>query len=299
MSWNPRRFVQAAGQVLLGADAKRMLTGDQTAEIHRVWVWVTDEASARIVSAVKNDIIIDNEGTFPPKDGVVIGLQSPMKLSCGDASVFVITDVWTQKMLLEHAMEEIGFTSVGQHPNVRVGEYPNCVYIYTRDMHRLGNIPIVAYNHGWTPDSFGPDRRLAEELAAAKKIHIFSDEESRAVCSALHATCTLLDNQTEIEATATVTYVEQVSLKKRDKRSGKRNTSDVTVIDVIRRAYAAHQPGAGVPIEHDHRWTVRGHWRMQPFGPSRVQRRRIWIDEHEAGPPDKPLIRRTRVYRLR
>lgn len=38
------------------------------------------------------------------------------------------------------------------------------------------------------------------------------------------------------------------------------------------------------------RWIVSGHYRSQPVGPGRAQRRRIWIAPYIAGPEDKPLV---------
>ena len=39
----------------------------------------------------------------------------------------------------------------------------------------------------------------------------------------------------------------------------------------------------------DHRFIVSGHWRDQPYGPGRSQRRRQWIAPYIKGPKDKPL----------
>lgn len=39
----------------------------------------------------------------------------------------------------------------------------------------------------------------------------------------------------------------------------------------------------------DHRFIVSGHWREQPYGPGRSQRRRQWIAPYIKGPKDKPL----------
>jgi hypothetical protein len=44
------------------------------------------------------------------------------------------------------------------------------------------------------------------------------------------------------------------------------------------------------------RWVVRGHWRNQPFGPGRTERKHIWIQPHWAGPEHMPP--RVKDYRL-
>lgn len=61
--------------------------------------------------------------------------------------------------------------------------------------------------------------------------------------------------------------------------------------------------GDGVPSgqarEYHHRWNVRGHWRWQPYGPSRSQRRRVWIETHTKGPEELPLIGEEVVHVVR
>lgn len=68
---------------------------------------------------------------------------------------------------------------------------------------------------------------------------------------------------------------------------------DVRQIDVDDGCQPSDAPSK--VIEHDHRWVVRGHPRMQAYGPGRRLRRRIWIEEHEAGPPGKPLVVKPKV----
>jgi hypothetical protein len=43
-------------------------------------------------------------------------------------------------------------------------------------------------------------------------------------------------------------------------------------------------------------WIVRGHWRNQPHGPGRTERKRMWIQPYWKGPEDAPrLLRQHRV----
>lgn len=46
-----------------------------------------------------------------------------------------------------------------------------------------------------------------------------------------------------------------------------------------------------------HRFIVRGHWRKQPFGPGRNQRKMIYISPFLKGPADAPFMERETVYR--
>lgn len=47
------------------------------------------------------------------------------------------------------------------------------------------------------------------------------------------------------------------------------------------------------------RWSVRGHWRQQPYGPGRALRKRIWIAEHTAGAADGAALEGPVVYEFR
>lgn len=72
---------------------------------------------------------------------------------------------------------------------------------------------------------------------------------------------------------------------------------DVRVI-ALRNIPRAHVDG---PEDREwlHRWIVRGHWRRQPCGPGRQERRPIWIEPHIKGPEDAPLLGGEKVYAWR
>jgi len=50
-------------------------------------------------------------------------------------------------------------------------------------------------------------------------------------------------------------------------------------------------------VAWSHRWMVRGHWRLQPYGAERKLRRLKWIDPYVKGPEDKPLDTRSTIWR--
>ncbi|MFE6868292.1 hypothetical protein ACFVFS_17220 [Kitasatospora sp. NPDC057692] len=72
----------------------------------------------------------------------------------------------------------------------------------------------------------------------------------------------------------------------------------VTLID-LRRAYVPDQRSeSGTDVaghRYRHRWVVQGHWRDQPYGPERAQRRKQWIPAHLKGPDGAPLLKTERV----
>jgi hypothetical protein len=72
------------------------------------------------------------------------------------------------------------------------------------------------------------------------------------------------------------------------------STREVPGVHVVRayrpRAHYGTVPdGEHARTEPGYRWKVRGHWRLQPCGPRGTQRRKIWVEEHVSGPPDKPV----------
>ena len=52
--------------------------------------------------------------------------------------------------------------------------------------------------------------------------------------------------------------------------------------------------GEGRP-QWSHRWVVRGFYRMQPYGPQRSLRKRIWVPPYVKGPSGLPLIDKPQV----
>jgi hypothetical protein len=85
---------------------------------------------------------------------------------------------------------------------------------------------------------------------------------------------------------------------RRAKRKG--YSPDVKVLTL--RGPRTDQPteGAGNTTSKDwqHQWIVSPHWRWQPYGPGRAQRRLTLIPAYKKGPDDKPLLGAERVWRV-
>lgn len=74
----------------------------------------------------------------------------------------------------------------------------------------------------------------------------------------------------------------------------------VVLIDLLRPpGHTGEQLSIARRKEFDHRWWVRGHWRLQPYGQGRQLRKVIYIEPHTAGPDDKPLSEQPRVNVIR
>ena len=71
---------------------------------------------------------------------------------------------------------------------------------------------------------------------------------------------------------------------------------DVTVIELRRRTTKDDEAGHS-GRQYSHQWIVQGFWRNQWY-PSLKKHRRKYIVEHVAGPKDKPLITKGRVWNL-
>jgi hypothetical protein len=89
------------------------------------------------------------------------------------------------------------------------------------------------------------------------------------------------------------------SIRKAYQRAG-RATPDVRLVRIRGRARTAeprreHQAGEQSGRQYEYRWWVSGHWRNQPYGPGRAQRRLIYIDPQIRGPEDKPIKANTTV----
>lgn len=73
---------------------------------------------------------------------------------------------------------------------------------------------------------------------------------------------------------------------------------EVNVIELRRLAHKPTEPGDsdGLGREYRHRWIVRGHWRQQPHGPGRSQRRTTWVPSYVKGPEDAPFLPSESVF---
>lgn len=84
--------------------------------------------------------------------------------------------------------------------------------------------------------------------------------------------------------------------RRRMERAGlPREASQVQVVTLRRLHHSAPAEGEPQGREYSHRWLVQGHWRWQPCGPGRTQRRLTFVRPHVKGPDDKPLVVRERV----
>ncbi len=119
-------------------------------------------------------------------------------------------------------------------------------------------------------------------------------DASRTVITALAA-------MWEMSTQPTLVDRQRVDVDRQVRRSygrAGRGDPEVTLVD-LRRAYRplggeVRDEAAG-GRQYRHRWVVSGHWRDQPYGPGREQRRRTWIASYVKGPGGAPMLARERV----
>lgn len=262
--WNARQFARESCGNYSGNEPDRML------------VWVTADALERVNSAlIHGTLDMDSAPPLPTDVDVVVGFETPLPL--------------VHRVL----------------PNGDLGVSAPNVVIYGVDEGNPKRAALLVAR-GFDADAsatclLAPGIRplahsigLAREHTQHTQLPAAFGDGLEHVAQVLRAVWALRHEPVEREVSAT-------TLSQCPIRTGKgRRARDesVSVIDV-RRSTTTRSTPSGRVIERDHRWERIGHWRRQPFGKGRTQRRRIWIDPVVCGPPDKPLLTRPKVAMLR
>jgi hypothetical protein len=98
------------------------------------------------------------------------------------------------------------------------------------------------------------------------------------------------------------TWVEHASRATRRRRARIDPTPppgwDEVHVTALRRRDRQLASAETTGVNYSHQWVVEGHWRWQPCGPGRSERRLIWIAPHIKGPDGAPLIDIDHVAKL-
>lgn len=90
---------------------------------------------------------------------------------------------------------------------------------------------------------------------------------------------------------------ERVRPARASQRRLLRENAPASAVRVISlRSISGETGNAASQREWAHQWVVRGHWRMQPCGSGRKERRPTWIAPHLKGPDGAPLLGGEKVY---
>lgn len=231
--------------------------------------WASEEMSALAVSAGQTlpEVAVDER---PAPAGLLVcdggigqltyrGLEIPVDaLSWGPAPAGLLTVWWTARSRLDQALQPHG---------VRVD--PTVVP------------PLVPVGGHALPGAPQP----AEQV----------DPQVRTVVLSLAAAWALMRQPTLVEQRTTTATT---AIRRAYQRAG-RPAPEVTLV-TLRRAYlpradADRDESTEAGRRFRHRWVVRGHWRHQPYGPKRGQRRLTWIPAYIKGPAGAPLLATEKV----
>jgi hypothetical protein len=149
-----------------------------------------------------------------------------------------------------------------------VGEHP------CRPIFWIGEDPLDIVSGWWVP---GVVTKSTHERAISESTRL-----TVSILSALGHRLTRLD---EVAAT-----------RPERRRIGRAMSGPFRVLQLANRASGRSDEAPG-KVDWQKRWFVHGHWRMQPCGPNRSQRRPIWIDTFIKGPEDKPLDDRPTLWK--
>lgn len=295
MSWNARRFAIAAHN-------SRHARGQQA-------LWLTAEAIDRIGSAHKHQTLDFSDVPPFPEAGIVVGFGYPYETeSGGEVRMLSLTNTTTAQFSLSGGQTHTALCSpsptiteavdseawgavVGLHSGASY--YAMDTRAEVLDVH----VELVAEWAGMGAVSLGDDMSAVSRRIGMVDTHLpasLTPTERAVLRYFAHAAWTSLHEPVEREVSAT-------TLSQSPIRTGKgRRARDVSVSVIdVRRSSTTRSTPSGRVIERDHRWERIGHWRMQPFGKGRTERRRIWIDPVVCGPVDKPLLVRPKVSVLR
>lgn len=300
MSWNPRRFAAAVNFPGVAMEPEPLL------------IWLTADAVDRITDALDNGVLAHTTEPTPVGRPITVGLAQPVSTTLGGVSILVRRCGNPWRMLARAAGvptalhspvprgEDLAETLRANMSTESLSDYL-AISAFTRGGVGLGEAALFDTGGKGEPvfPQAPPETKRYNALPGFGTMSpalpdAFWGADAAALGELVRAAWTLFNEPEEAEVTATTVAAQRVQTGK--SRRNRHRELDVSVIDIRRHTGTRHAPTDRV-VEHDHRWPVRGHWRNQPCGPGRHQRRRIWIDEHVAGPDDKPLVIRPRVYR--
>lgn len=136
----------------------------------------------------------------------------------------------------------------------------------------IGADPSDVVQGNWVPGQYG--------IAAKEKV----SESNRLLVSLV----TALGHR--------LTRLAEPGSTRGERRRAERALPGLRVLELATGASVQRSETTGT-VAWQRRWMVRGHWRLQPHGSGRTQRKPIWIDPYVKGPEDKPLDVRPTIWR--
>lgn len=292
MSWNPRRMVD-------------FVKGASVTKGNPSYVWLTPDAVTRVGECEAHQAVWQTE--VLPSESLIIGLGAPVPTTYGDASLLLVPGVETARMALTQSALKSSDPRYAKDMMNQAARLPDEVVDANRTIavHARNNLRQLASTvismPDWRTQPLTKEEAETERAAAVEYGHdvqfgLLYGEDIDRILYLVRAAWTLLNEPDEREFTATTVDTSSVTVG----RNRKARNLPVQVVD-IRRPAAGSGGNTDLnkePLDHQYRWYVKGHPRLQWFGSGdgRFQRP-IWIDQHVRGPEDKPIKPRvTRIH---
>lgn len=262
MSWNARRFAAYLENVDVLVETR---------------LFLTDNAITRLTDGRKRGALEPVPLSALPTGGVAFGL------SCSPNAAVILPDADAERRVLNRLRDRVAddvvmLDAINRSRILGFAHADNSLSAAAVSEREDGSLSVVM------------ESTARDGLANA----------ADAAVGLITTAWAVFSEPSTVEAAALTVDTDTVVTNSKKRRATARGvrTADVSVIDVKRAPGVRYSGGTGRAIEHDHRWSVRGHWRRQPYGAGRAHRRLVWIDEQVRGPEDKPLWTPTKVHKL-
>ena len=159
--------------------------------------------------------------------------------------------------------------------------------VYIESFARGGGIPDRLQENAFEPVHYFRGR--ADKFFAADSPTV--DTDSNLLMQFLAAAAHLMANPAVAERSKITPKTPAAR-----KAAKKGHPSTVTVVDLRAPKHVETGEKSETGRTYTHRWIVRGHWRNQPHGKDRAQRRITWVPSYTKGPAGAPLKETERVW---
>jgi hypothetical protein len=158
---------------------------------------------------------------------------------------------------------------------------------------RLTKNPELLKPFGVTSPLWAADTIVLNSRVPRRDEALGSSEARR--CIAITGAAWLLMGQPNVAETRVGRY-STAERAPRGAAAPPREPQPVTLVDIRRPITNRDEAQGKSDRQYDRRWWVGGHWRQQPWGPGKSQRRPQWIAPYVKGPADAPLIATEKVH---
>lgn len=195
-------------------------------------------------------------------------------------------------------LDDIAYVLVSQYPSRRTPQDTEFFQAWTYTAYTRSGVALHQFRRTVDELRDNDEQELSGTFAGSFMLDL-SDEDSRTIAllnRLVLNTCTAMSDPEAVKPLG-------VPQKKPHKSSSQRDTKepDFRLFRVGREVKMDCRDALRAFVRGDRRgpltvqFIVRGHWRHQPCGPQRAERRTIWIEPYWKGPEDAAIISRAHV----